>query len=89
MRYKAELTAGSLKVPESRVVADLLLRGVDASGWRQAMFKENVLQARSPQTAKRLRTLIRNGWRPWMPTSGELIRDGSVTVATHASSPPP
>jgi len=29
MRYHADLTAGSLKVPESRVVADLLLRGVD------------------------------------------------------------
>jgi hypothetical protein len=54
MRYKAELTAGSLKMPESRGVADLLLRGVDGSGWREAMFRENVLQIRSPQTAKGL-----------------------------------
>ena len=84
MRYKAELTAGSLKVPESRVVADLLLRGVDASGWRQAMFQENVLQARSPQTAKRLRTLLRQRLQTMDADLWRMIRDASVTVATHA-----
>ena len=29
MRYRADITAGALKLPESRVVADLLIRGVD------------------------------------------------------------
>ncbi len=40
MRYQADITAGSLKVPESRVIADLLLRGVDGAGWRTAIFDE-------------------------------------------------
>ena len=30
MRYKADITAGSLKVHESRIIADLMLRGVNA-----------------------------------------------------------
>jgi hypothetical protein len=84
MRYKAELTAGALKVPESRVVADLLLRGVDDSGWRVAMFSENVFQARSPQTAKRLRTLLRHRLETMDADLWQMIRDASVTVATHA-----
>ena len=36
-RYKANFTKGGLMVPESRLVADLLLQGVDAAGWRQAI----------------------------------------------------
>ena len=32
VKYKADITAGALKVPESRVVAGLLLQGLDAKG---------------------------------------------------------
>jgi hypothetical protein len=71
-------------VPESRVVADLLLQGVDDLGWREAMFRENVLQTRSPQTAKRLRTLLRHRLETMDADLWRMIRDGSVTVATHA-----
>ncbi len=54
MRYRADITAGSLKVPECRIIADLLLQGIDATGWREALYTQNVLQARSPKTVKRL-----------------------------------
>ena len=50
-RYKADITAGALKLPESRIIADMLLRQVDAEGWKDAIVKKNVLQARSPSTA--------------------------------------
>ena len=46
-RYRADITAGSLKVPESRLIADLLLHEVDADGWKDAIVKQNVLQARN------------------------------------------
>ena len=59
MRYKADITAGALKLPESRLIADLLLRKVDAEGWKDAIVKRNVLQARNPATARRLTRLIR------------------------------
>ena len=50
MRYRADITAGALKVPESRIIADLLLRRLDETGWKEALYDQNVLQhgARRP-----------------------------------------
>ena len=59
MRYRADITAGSLKVPESRIIADLLLQGLDETGWKEALYDQNVLQTRSLKTAKRLVLLLR------------------------------
>jgi hypothetical protein len=61
-----------------------LLRGFDQEGWNEAIVDKNVLQARSPKTAKRLTLLIRGR----LVTMGEelwrLVRDGKGDVATHA-----
>jgi Putative inner membrane protein (DUF1819) len=84
MRYKADITAGALKVPESRIIADLLLRGVDGDIWKDAIIKRNVLQARSPATARRLTKLIRGRLETMGPDLWKLIRDGKGTVASHA-----
>lgn len=84
LHYRADITAGSLKVPESRVVADLLLRGVDAPGWQDAVGAQNLLQARNPATAIRLGRLIRKRLELTGPDLWKLIRDGSAVVATHA-----
>jgi len=85
MRYRAELTAGALKLPESRVIADLLLRGTDAAGWREAILEQNVLQARSRETASRLTRLIRGRLEGMGPDLWRLVRDGNGTVAAHAA----
>jgi hypothetical protein len=82
--YRADLTAGSLKVQESRIVADLLLRGVSGEGWKDAIVKENVLQARNPATAVRLARLIRKRLELMGSDLWKLIRDGDKIVATHA-----
>src|SRR6478609_192976 len=84
MRYRADITAGALKLPESRLIADLLLRRVDAEGWTDAIVRKNVLQARSPATAKRLTKLIRGRLEMMGPELWRLVRDGKGTVATHA-----
>lgn len=84
MRYRANITAGALKVPESRVIADLMLRGVDEAGWRNAVYEENVLQTRSPKTAKRLRTLIRSRLETMTEELWRMVRDGTRDEATHA-----
>ena len=70
---------------ESRMVADLLLRGVDSAGWRKAIFEDNVLQARNPATAKRLSRLIRGRLERMEPELWRLLRDGTATVAAHAA----
>ena len=84
MRYQADITAGSLKIAESRVIADLLLRGVDEAGWDQAISKDNVLKARNPATAIRLARLIRQRLETMSPELWEMVQDGTVVVATHA-----
>ena len=84
MRYKADLTAGSLKVRESRVIADLLLRKTDPTGWRQAIIEQNVLQARSPASAVRLTRLIRGRLETMDADLWRLVRDDTAIVATHA-----
>lgn len=84
MRYRADITAGSLKVPESRVIADLLLRGVDGSDWDRAVFDQNVLQTRSGETARRLARLIRGRLTLMDADLWRLVRDGAGDTATHA-----
>jgi hypothetical protein len=41
MRYRADITAGALKVPESRIIADLLLRHLDGTAWNDALYDQN------------------------------------------------
>lgn len=84
MLYSADITAGALKVPESRVIAGLLLREVDGREWRKAIYDQNVLQVRSPKTAKRLSVLIRGRLSLVESPLWKVIRDGSVVEATHA-----
>lgn len=82
--YQADITAGSLKLAESRIIADLLLRRVDAQGWKHAIAAKNVLQARNPATARRLTALIRSRLETMEPDLWALVRDAPATVATQA-----
>ena len=84
MRYRADITAGSLKVAESRVIADLLLKQADDDAWKVALCEKNVLQTRSPKTADRLALLIRGRLETMAPALWKLVRDGNSTVSTHA-----
>jgi bacteriophage exclusion system BrxA-like protein len=84
VRYRADITAGSLKVAESRRVAELLLKGVDDTAWKRAIVDDNILQARNPESAKRLARLIRARLEPLGPELWRLVRDGKGPVATHA-----
>ncbi|MFZ1643206.1 MAG: DUF1819 family protein [Candidatus Contendobacter sp.] len=84
MRYGAEITAGALKLSESRVIAGLFLRGASAEEWRKAVYHDNLLLARSPRTAQRLAVLIRGRLSLVEAPLWTLIRDGSVKEATHA-----
>jgi hypothetical protein len=82
--YQANFTKGGLMVPESRVVADLLLQGVDAAGWKQAIGVENRLRKRSPTTAATLALLISARLRTMTADLWLLVRDGGKPVATQA-----
>ena len=83
-RYKANFTKGGLMVPENRLVADLLLAGVDAVGWKQAIAGDNLLRKRSPTTASTKALLIRAGLRTMTEGLWRLVRDGDTPVAAQA-----
>ena len=83
-RYKANFTKGGLMVPESRIVADLLLQGIGAAGWKQAIEVDNVLAKRSRTTASTKAGLIRARLQTMSEGLWHLVRDGSKPVATHA-----
>ena len=84
MRYRADITAGALKVPESRIIAALLLRDLNEAGWKEAIYGQNVLQTRSLKTAARLTLLLRGRLALMEAELWTLVRDGSGTVATQA-----
>jgi hypothetical protein len=84
MRYRADITAGALKVPESRRIADLLLQGTNETGWKEALYDQNILQTRNPATARRLALLLRGRLGLMDADLWKLVRDGSSLVATHA-----
>lgn len=85
MAYRADLTAGSLKVPESRIIADLLIRRASDQQWRKRIYDQNALQARSPATAKRLVRLIRDRLETMDSDLWLMVRDGAAVLATHAA----
>ena len=58
--YNAEISAGSLMLPESRRIARLLLTHPTKEQWFEALKLDNILQKKSPATAKRQARLIRN-----------------------------
>lgn len=84
VRYRADIIAGALMVPESRIIAGLLLRGVDEEAWTEAIVEQNVLKARRKAIAMRVSRLIRGRLETMEAGLVRMVRDGSGTVATHA-----
>jgi hypothetical protein len=83
-RYQANFTKASLLIPESRIVAGLLLKKIDEDQWHQAIVVDNVLQKRTQNTATTQANLIRNRLNTMGPELWALVREGGKSVATHA-----
>ena len=73
--YNAEISAGSLMVPESRRIARLLLTHPTAEQWDEAMKQDNLLQ-KKPATARRQARLIRNRLATLDDEGLQLVADG-------------
>ena len=80
--YNAEISAGSLMLPESRRVARLLLTHPTKEQWFEALKVDNILQKKSPATARRQARLIRNRLDTLEDEAWSMIADGSQEVAT-------
>lgn len=82
--YNGDIVAGSLLVNESRKVADVLLQGHDEKTFYEKLIVGNLLQKRSPATARRQAKLIRNRLLPLHSDYWIIVRDGSQEQATQA-----
>ncbi len=84
MIYAATITSATLRVRESRIVADLLLRGVGAEEWRSAILEQHILQTRSVETARRIGRLVRARLTTMDEGLWTMVRDGNRELATQA-----
>ena len=83
--YNSDLIGGSLMVRESRLVAELLLAGVDETTWKAAIVDENRLQKARPATAKRMAQAIRKRLERLEPSFWQALRDGDDQLATQVA----
>lgn len=85
MIYRATITSASLRLRESRIIAGLLIDGVDEAAWKDAMLERNVLQMGSPESIKRISRLLRARLTPLGAELWRLVRDGAREQATQAT----
>ena len=84
MRYKADISASGLKMRETRIIADLMLKGASNETWNTEIEDRNILQTRSPSMARRLLRLIRGRLALMTPEHWTMVRDGSKDLAVQA-----
>jgi hypothetical protein len=80
--YNAEISAGSLMIPESRRIARLLLTHPTQAQWVDALKRDNILQKNAPATARRQARLIRNRLDTLEEEAWGMIANGSQEIAT-------
>lgn len=83
-QYQADLSAGSLMLPESRIVARLLMANVTDAEWDQAIRVDNLLQKGVPSTAIRQARLIRFRLEAISPSLWPLVAHGDKEAAVQA-----
>lgn len=71
-------------MPESRIVADLMLRAVSAEEWKHAVEQDNLLQKRTRNSAITYANLARSRLRTMAPPLWDIVQDGTLREATDA-----
>lgn len=79
--FNAEISAGSLLLPESRRIARLLLTQPTPQAWDAALYQDNLLQ-KKPATAKRQATLIRKRLETLDAPAWDLVAEGDIETAS-------
>lgn len=82
--YNAHITGATLRLRESRILADMLLKELGKEEWKEALFEQNVLQMKSPKSIKRISRLLRARLELLGSGLWEMVRDGGRDLATQA-----
>jgi hypothetical protein len=83
--YTATISSTSLRLRATRIVADLLLKGVGEKEWKDAVLDRNLLQMASPTTIRRSSNILRARIEPLGEGVWKMVRDGGKTQATQAA----
>ena len=81
-RYNAEISAGSLLPLESRRIATLLLTNPDPAAWQHAIEVENILQKKTPATARRQARLLQRRLTTLDAQAWQMMGERESEVAT-------
>jgi len=85
MIYTATITTSSLRLRESRIVANLLLKTLSDEAWKEEIVERNVLQMGSVESIKRISRLLRARLEPLGEGLWKMVRDGGREQATQAA----
>ena len=85
LHYKANITAGALLVPESRKIADLMLKNISKEEWKHEIEENNILQRLSVSSSKRIASFIKARLGLMTPDLWVMIRDGDAILSTQAN----
>lgn len=83
--YTATISSTPLRLRESRIIADLLIRGVTGDDWKSAVVEQNALQSGSAIAVIRSSNIIRARLEPLGEGLWEMVRDGGKVLATQAA----
>lgn len=84
MIYTATITSASLRLRESRIIADLLLQSVSNAEWKEAIIEQNILQMGSVESIKRISSLLRTRLKLLGEGGWQMVRDGGKELAIQA-----
>src|SRR5690554_516112 len=85
MTYTATITSASLRLRESRIIADLLLRDIGGAQWKDAILEQNILQMGSRESMRRVSNLVRARLEPMGEGLWRMVRDGGREIASQAA----
>ena len=84
MIYKATISSTPLRVRESRILAGMLLDGLDDEAWRESVVEGNVLQVGSELGAIRSARILRARLEPLGEVVWRMVKSGDRELATQA-----
>ncbi|MBA7589902.1 hypothetical protein ES708_31998 [subsurface metagenome] len=85
IHYKANITAGALLVPESRKIADLMLKNISQEEWKHEIEESNILQRLSVSSSKRIASFIKARLGLMSSVLWVMVRDGDATLSIQAN----
>lgn len=85
LMYSANLSKCSLKAPQCRIIAGLLLQEISSDEWKERVMDENILQMRAASARLTIASHLRQRLKCVSHEVQVLIRDGETPLATQAT----